>query len=142
MEIKPWPENNATANFSDIALPICKAIRFCFDLERKNIDKDVPYVGLDIIEGAHVCLTADKLFTAAHLQYAEEDQGYDALEIIIGHAILLGIEQGKRIAMSNDVYKTLVLQAELGELLLQESKAKSTSEPVTMPEDYLILKGE
>ncbi|MCP4394505.1 MAG: hypothetical protein GY804_09610 [Alphaproteobacteria bacterium] len=97
--MKKWnKKNNKTATFSELANPIANAIRFAYNLERKNIDKDIKWTGYDIGEKEKTtCFSPDEKFTAESLAFALEDQGREALEEIITVAIQLGIEQGRRI---------------------------------------------
>lgn len=91
MTLKKWPEDpNETVSFDDLAEPLLKAIRFAYSLRRKNKDKDIPYDGFET-GLKHICLSPDELLKA---DYLEEE---DALKVIIGMALQLGIEQGRRI---------------------------------------------
>ena len=96
MTIKQWPDNNGRVPFWEITGPICDSIRAAYKLERINEDKDVLYNGLDI--GKDIPdLRPDQKLTAENLRYDKEDQGRDALEVLIGIAVQLGSELGKRI---------------------------------------------
>jgi hypothetical protein len=88
--------------FDDMADPVLKAIRFAYKLERRNKNKNVPWNGPRLGENmrANSPEFAERL-RAGRLAYAEEDQGRDALEEIIGIALQVGIEQGRRIAKSS-----------------------------------------
>ncbi len=95
--------------FSDLADTVTSAIRFAYSLKRKNKGKSIPVVGLDspgnagIGPGSH-CLSAE------NLAYSDEDQGRDALEEIVGVAIRLGIEQGRRIEFEANRHQDFMLK--------------------------------
>lgn len=93
-----WPTDGKPADFSDLVAPIVKAIKFTHTLDRQNTDKDVPWDGPNIGASELACCF-DPLYalSAEMLAYDEEDQGRDALEVIIGIALQIGIEQGRRI---------------------------------------------
>ncbi len=96
--IIPWPEDGSTAPFEDLILPIRKAIKAAYSMRRRRAKQDVPYHGYDI--GQHVkagSFGPDEALTAANLAYSNEDQGRDALDVILGLAMQIGIEQGRRI---------------------------------------------
>lgn len=100
--MKPWPEDDKPAEFSDIANPLVNAIRFAYWLERQNEDIDIPYDGLNIGKDcAATCLPANEVLSAKRLE------GYDPLEQIIMLAVQLGIEQGRRITMKGNAVKML-----------------------------------
>lgn len=104
MTAQAWPADpTEVVSFDKLVTPIADAVRFCFDMERKNRDEDVPYTGM---EKAHVSLVtsfpADEALTAEQLRYDDEDQGRDALHVIIGIAISVGMEQGIRHARSRN----------------------------------------
>ena len=40
--MKKWPENNETVSFEELVAPICNAVKFAYDLKRKNRDKNIP----------------------------------------------------------------------------------------------------
>lgn len=95
--MKEWPTDGATVRFVDLADPIVEAIRFAYDVKRKNRGKDIPWNGYNIGERALLsCHNQQERLTAGSLAYAESDQGRDALTEIISVAVQLGIEQGRR----------------------------------------------
>lgn len=115
MNIKQWPDDDKPASFEDITDPLCAAVRFCYGLKRKNKDKDIPYRGYDIGKHcAHVALRAEEKFSVERLVgYSEEEQGRDALVEIMGFAVQLGMEQGRRIDAERNTFKKLLLEATL-----------------------------
>lgn len=108
---KPWPdESDKTVNFSDLVKPVCMSIRFAYRLIRRNEHRSVPWTGYDIgaSEGASelaCCSSPDERLQQSQLKYDEESQGRDALEVIVGVAIQLGIEQGQRMERKRRVGK-------------------------------------
>ena len=105
-----WPPDDAPANFEDLTAPICAAIRFAYRLQRRNQDRDIPWSGPEIgAEERATALLAQAQLGAVNLAYSLDDQGRDALTEIIGLAVRLGIEQGRRIVKSSAEYRTLRL---------------------------------
>jgi hypothetical protein len=106
-----WPTGDTPAYIEDIVTPVVKAIRFAFNLERKNENRSIPWSGPPIGRGAAAnSLEAKTRLSAAMLRYSEENQGRDALDEIIGLAIQIGIEQGRRIYKDGGSFKTLMLR--------------------------------
>lgn len=97
--MKEWPKDPAQAvDFCELVNPIIAAIKFCYDLKRKNEDKDVPYNGYPNGWRERVTTpTPAEWLTTKSLKWNEEDQGREVLEVIISIALQLGIEQGRRI---------------------------------------------
>ncbi len=108
--MKTWPKNGEPADFEQLVAPIQKAINFAYNLERKNKDKRIPYKGFD---SENHSIDINKLLSAENLHYSEEDQGRDALCILVGLAVQLGIEQGKRIAREDQAIKKLIVGSKL-----------------------------
>lgn len=114
---KKWPADDEPASFEDITRPLARAVRFAYNLKRKNRDKDIPWTGLDVGPGVeHVSFGAAKKLAASNLKYSEEEQGRDALEELLGLAVQLGIEQGRRIAVTGPEFKTLKIKLQLAKL--------------------------
>lgn len=99
----PWPKDGGPLSFEQITRPVIHAIRFAYDMKRRDRRRNIPWRGPEIGERDMACspLAAERL-KAHRLAYAEEDQGRDTLEEIVGLAIQLGIEQGRRIAKSDE----------------------------------------
>ena len=99
--MKEWPPNDQVANGADLCDAIVRAIRFAYSCKRKNEGKSIP---LDIPEAPHVpeprswagALDADML------EYRLE-RGSDALAQIVYAALNVGMEQGRRITMNQEV---------------------------------------
>lgn len=117
--MKKWPGNDKPAYFEDIAESFVKAVKFAYNIDRKNIDKSIPYNGYENGDLAS-CPSIKTLFNKESLEYNLNDQGRDALTIIIQAAIQVGIEQGRRIAMNSSEVETLKIQAKIGELLCKD----------------------
>ncbi len=97
--MKKWPEKSAVVRFTDITQPIMRAMRFAYTLKRKNRQRDIPWEGLDIgKEEQACCFSPIEKLTAFNLEYSLDSQGRDALTEIVGVAVQLGIEQGRRMA--------------------------------------------
>lgn len=88
---EPW-------SFEDISAPIVKAIRFAYNMQRKNKKKDVPWKGLLLTKNDLLAcnFNIDESLKRTQLDYDKNEQGRDALTVIVGCAIRLGIEQGLR----------------------------------------------
>ena len=98
MSMKAWPKNDKPASFEDIVAPLKAAIKFAYKMSRRNINKNIQYKGFDIGQAQFAtCFHANETLSAKHLKFTLEDQGRDALEEILGIAVQLGIEQGRRI---------------------------------------------
>lgn len=91
---KPW-------NFEDITKSLKKAVKFAYSTRRKNKTKDIPWDGpnLTITRILAGCFNINESLKEENLIYNEENQGRDALDIIISCAVQLGIEQGIRMKM-------------------------------------------
>ena len=95
IQILQWPKDGV-ADFEDLASPLVSAMRFAYELKRVNAHQDIPYKGYDRSSLLHCCVPiADKL-SAEGMMFDYEDQGREAVEVIIELAIQLGIEQGRR----------------------------------------------
>jgi hypothetical protein len=93
MTIRPWPEDDKPADFEEITEPFIRAMEFAFDLRRHNLSLDIPYDGFDIGEDT----AANSMRATELLKYPMED---DPLHAIIRLALQVGIEQGRRIAVT------------------------------------------
>lgn len=91
-------EAKAYGLFDDTLTPKMKAVRKNFKMKRKNEDKDIPYRGYPNGRSSRAgSLEPAERFTAEHMRYDLEDQGRDALEVIMGAMITCASEQGRRI---------------------------------------------
>ena len=100
----PWPDNDKPAQASDILKPIRDAIEFAYTLRRKNEGLDIPYTGHDIGEEEKACcISPHNGINAEAIEFALDHNGMDALHEILGLALLLGIEQGRRMERTHRV---------------------------------------
>ena len=114
-----WPKDETTVMFNKIADPIKEAIEFAYDLTRQNKRKSIPWHGLDIGEAEKVSnLTPKERLKKTQLDHSLEDQGRDALDEIIGIAVQLGIEQGRRIEKQSIENHSLKTKLEIIKSLL------------------------
>lgn len=117
--MRQWPEGNETVPFDDLAGPIVQALAdavgngmvWCVGTKRHASEgraygfasgtssiKSIDYAGYDIPDNLkHVCQPPDKRLSREGLRFDWEDQGRNPVEVIVGLAIQLGIEQGRRI---------------------------------------------
>jgi len=103
MKSAGWPEDEEPIEFEKLTKPLVNAVWFAYDLTRKNEDADIPWEGPDIgWRERATCFGPKEQLTSKNLTYSKEEQGRSALEEIVGLAIRLGIEQGRRIATSED----------------------------------------
>lgn len=99
MSDKPWPKSG-TVSFTDLVEPIITAIESAYDLQLKTkvFEDGVEWTGLDIGERDKVCcLSPSERLTGDQLRYSYVDQGRNPLAEIVGVAVQLGIEQGRRV---------------------------------------------
>ena len=112
---KQWPDDDKPTQFSQMADSICDAIRFAYSLDRQNEDLDIPWNGLNIgKEDRRTCHQPIEQLSTDTLA-CSEDQGRDALDEIVGLAIRLGIEQGRRIFKDSTEYSMMKIRANLRE---------------------------
>ena len=112
---KKWPKDGGTAYFGDITGPFRDAIRFAYNIKRKNKDKDIPYKGLP--KGRHELVSTFPVvesLSAEQLKYDLDEQGRDALTVILGNMCQIAFEQGRRIEWT--YIKTYLDMMELSEL--------------------------
>jgi hypothetical protein len=112
----PWPDDGGCLSFEMIADWICDAIRFAYTLERQNEAKDIPWGGPNIgTRERSTCHQPKEQLSAEMLAFALEDQGRDALDEIVGLALRLGIEQGRRIDRDSVERRMRAIQIKLHE---------------------------
>jgi hypothetical protein len=112
-----WPVDGSPLNFEDMANSVIALLKDGYKLLRKNRGKDLKYKGPDHKEQA-CCPPIRERLKAESLAGEMEDQGRNALDIIIGHAIQIGIEQGRRIMRESPEYQILKTNARVGETLI------------------------
>lgn len=97
-----WPKDDKLMQFDVLVAAVCKALKVAYVLAPKAFGENIPWIGPSLPKSmAHICLPFNDLLTREQLEY-EESQGRTILEIIIGIAIKLGIEQGRRIALKDN----------------------------------------
>lgn len=98
MNKKEWPKDGSPLMFEDLCDHIRRALEFTYDLQRKNIGRDVPWDGPDLGKKDQVCCSNPSgRLKHDYLKWLEEDRGRDALGAIIEIAVQLGMEQGRRL---------------------------------------------
>lgn len=92
--MKRWPEDK-TVDIEEALRHVRKAIEFAYELTRRNEDQDIPYYGYDIPARRHIARSPEEDLTVNVLA-EHADQGRDALDVILGIAFALGVENGLR----------------------------------------------
>lgn len=129
MKVDGWPEGNDPIDFEKLVKPLAKALRFAYSMRRQNKELDVPWKGPDIgWRERATCFGPKQQLSAKNLTYSNDEQGRDALNEIIGLALRLGIEQGRRITMTGPTVSTLALQAKIGEMLSRDALSRQEAE--------------
>jgi len=124
MSKKSWPEDDKPIDFEQLSAPLVRAVRFAYKLQRQNTDKDIPWSGPEIGKDcAATCLPPKTALSAKNLAYSNDEQGRDALTEIIGLAIQMGIEQGRRITMDGPVIGLMKIEAMVGRIKLDAMEA-------------------
>lgn len=141
--MKPWPAADKPASIEDITRPLTAAIRHCYTLTRKNVTGSVPYNGYEIGSASlRFCCGAKERLTASKLNYAMEDQGRDALSEIMQLAVQVGIEQGRRIEVSDEKHEVMEMGREAAYLILTTARPDlSDAEKIAAAVRLLAYKG-
>lgn len=105
--MKKWPKNpTETVYFDDLTSPVKKALMFVLKNGGKKIADDVviPYKGYNIGKKDLVCSfdPVTKL-SPERRAYDRDEQGRDIFDLLIGVAVQLGIEQGRRLTRNMQV---------------------------------------
>jgi len=109
-----WPKDDKIVSFVEITEPIREAILFAYTIKRKNKNRSIPWNGLDIGEDEKcTCFSPKDQFHLDNLRYSEDEQGRDALDEILGLAVRLGIEQGRRIFKNSIEYTCMKIRLDL-----------------------------
>lgn len=96
---KQWPEDGSPVSVDEITSSICNAITWAYNLERQNKNDNIPYSGLPLNEmkssefGSDIEQRMSKEYIAQMAKIANKTP----LHILVECAILLGIEQGRRL---------------------------------------------
>ena len=104
--IKQWPDNDDTVDLDEIIDPIVASIHEAYALDRININQDIPYDGFEIGKFALANVPNVKQKLSAEYLERRLECGYDALSELIHITVLLGMEQGRRMQLSNNVKVT------------------------------------
>lgn len=109
--MKKWPKDpTECVSFSELVDSLLKALRKGYKLERINEGKDIPYKGYDIgYKDQAVNPNAEEFLKAETLEYFSE-KGRELDFIIIEIAILLGIEQWRRLVRKELQLETQILE--------------------------------
>ncbi len=97
-----WPDNDETLDFSDLTEPIVDLIRQAYWLNSAHsTKKGLVWRGPSLPKSlAATCHPYDEALSAERLRYNDSEQGIDPLMVIVGIAVQLGIEQGRRMNAS------------------------------------------
>ena len=95
-----WPPNGEeiteTGAFG-ITAPLKKALKFAYNMRRKNLGKDIPYDGHTLGNHELACIFAPDEQLNADNQARDKRHGeIDVLDRILAIAFQLGLEQGRR----------------------------------------------
>ena len=94
-----WPKNDKHMSFSKLTDPVYRAIRRAYTLTPNDYGESIKWTGPELPESMRAtCFSYAEKLTREQLEYDEQDQGRDPLEVIVGIAVQLGIEQGRRLA--------------------------------------------
>jgi hypothetical protein len=130
-----WPGDGSPLHIEELVNALRQAICFAYDFKRRNEGRTIRWTGPELIgpELAHRANIRTTLL-AQNLKYAEEDQGRDALTTLLEIAVALGIEQGRRITMTDTVYRTMVIQNVLANLIVGKYKDEQRVSQATQAE--------
>lgn len=111
---KRWPKDGSTVQFSELTAPVRTAIEFAYRIERKHKNRTIPWDGYSVGSDVLVCdFAPDEKLRAKNLKFDLEDQGRDALDVIIAIAVQLGLEQGKRNYLKSTKYELKEMRHEM-----------------------------
>ncbi len=98
---RPWPKDGTPVRFDAIYGPLRKAFTDLYDFTKKADECD--WTGLDLGDRELAGLFSPSTrLTKSQLDYDENEQDRDALDVLLGIAIQLGVEQGRRCAYAED----------------------------------------
>lgn len=113
---KCWPDDGGTVGFSDLCGPVCDAIRFSHSLRRVNVGLDIPWGGFNIGSSELATCFSPSAQLSAEMLASDADQGRDVLDVCVGIAVQLGIEQGRRIGVEKGKLSGLMGEIEVDNL--------------------------
>ena len=118
--MKKWPKDlTKTVYFDDLIEPIKKVLLFILKNGGKKIADDVviPYNGYNIGQDDLVCaFDPVSKFAPKQRIYDRDNQGRDIFDLLIGIAVQLGIEQGRRILRKQQFHSVNILKTDLSRL--------------------------
>jgi len=129
--MKKWPKDlTEVVYFDDLVQPVKKALLFVLKKGGKKIADDVviPYKGYNI--GRKDLVTSfDPVtkFSTEQRNYDRDEQGRDIFDLLIGLAVQLGIEQGRRWLRKDQEMAIKVLKNHLSRI---ETKLEGSDEDV------------
>ena len=129
MAKRKWPKDDKPVDFEDIIFPLVEAFKFSYELNRKNVDKSIPWRGLPQGKSCrHVCPEHTDVLKLESLRYAWDSQGRDLIETLMIIAVQLGIEQGRRMYLTKDYnFKTWAgyFEIEIDKAIIEELKREN-----------------
>lgn len=118
-----WPVDGSPLLFGDLTTPVRKALRTIYRMKARPIIDDIPWTGPPNGKREDVsCFSPQEALTKQALDYDREDQGRDALDVLLGIAVRLGIEQGRRIFKTSPEYTSMVMRLDLIESVARPAK--------------------
>jgi hypothetical protein len=94
--MKTWPKAGNSVDFESLTAPLAQWLR----THAQGVIEKYDGLPLGEIESAGCLQPADAL-TQESLDYNRTHQGRDAFDTVIGLAVQLGIEQGRRLSARN-----------------------------------------
>jgi hypothetical protein len=92
-----WPENHKIVPVHRLLNPLRAALEFAYRLEPQNEGIDIPYEGYTFGQDRGGLMPPPDVMLTAEQLAEDEDMGRDAAYTILNIALLLGIEQGRRL---------------------------------------------
>lgn len=97
-----WPADNGLFMFENLSKSVRDALTQAYSLRRKSKKKNIIWSGPPTPQNMKTSVGEfEERLSASSLAYGEDDQGEDALDVIISIAIQLGMEQGRRFHIRN-----------------------------------------
>jgi hypothetical protein len=113
-----WPTSGDQVDFGDLVDPVVRAIRTAYALRRRPKGQDIEWTGpMYGWREASSCGDPRTALSAEWLLH-DEEQGRDALDTLVGIAVRLGMEQGRRGLLADRVpFLAALIWAELSRAL-------------------------
>jgi hypothetical protein len=105
MKMKEWPDNDEVVNFEELTGPVVQAIQEAYKLIPLDVSHGIEWTGLNIGKKllAH-SFSPEEALSATYLPHGDRSP----LEVIVGIAVQLGIEQGRRMAAGDQIQKRTI----------------------------------